>query len=478
METAPEITKTNHALFWNTIDQFVQQGVLFVTGIILARMIEPSQFGLIAMIIVFVAIGQNLMNAGLKSAIVQTKVLNESDCSTVLLANFSLSLILYLTIWTTAPFIAEFYDEQKLISLLRCLSFGLVVQSPSVVQTGLLSRRLEFRTQAKASLTGHILAGVIGVWMAFQGFEAWALVAMSISGKAINTILLWVFAGWHPTCWPSISSVQKLFPFGLSIAACSLLESIFNNLFFLVIGRFHTPADVAFYQRAYGINQIPVNNLNVIVSRTLFPLLCSRHKSPDVYRTTIRKAFRLTAFTILPTMSGLYLCADQLIYLLLGDKWLPSAALLEVMCVVGATLPFLTLNGLIITSQGLGGTAFRIEICKRILLVATICVTASMSVYAMVVGHAVQSACALVVAAFFTGKFSPYTVYEQASDIFPFLTTSLLCILVSQIILGDFQGGGLLRIIAFTALFAFLYLTNSYIFCRETLKDIKKLATR
>lgn len=414
------------ALFWSGIDRFFQQGVQFFISIILARLIAPEEFGLIAMVVVFIGISKQVMEGGMRSAIIQRKDLNDSDCSTALVLNLLLGAFLTGLIWLSAPYIADFYKEPQLEPVVRILAFGMLLQAPSVVQIALFSKALDFKKQTYATVFSSLVAGAVGITMAYAGYGVWALVTSSLIGTSLLTLSLWVLSKWRPRSSPSFDSVRRLFPYGSKIAAGSILEAVFNNIFPLLIGRFYAAADVAFYQRAYGLKEIPINNLQLTVQRVLFPILSAKQDDPDQYLEALRRVFHMMAFLVIPIMTLLFLVAEPLIVFLLGERWLPAAPILQMLCGVGVLYQFVRLNNIILTTSGFAGLALKLDLVKRALLLLVLFMAISHGVLALVLGHVLQTVLALVLSAAVSQSVMAYGLIEQLVDVGPYGIIAIL----------------------------------------------------
>lgn len=460
------------ALFWSAVDRFFQQGVQFVLSVVLARLIAPEEFGLIAMVVVFIAIGKQVMDGGMRSAIIQRKDLKPSDCTTALMLNLLLGVFLAAMLWFAAPYIAVFYNEPRLELIVRVLCFGLILQSPSVVQTGLLSKALNFKKQTNAAVVSGLISGGIGVYMAYAGYEVWALVVSSLVGTFILSLCLWWFSDWRPSERPSIDSVRRLFPYGSRIAACSLLETVFNNIFPLLIGRFYAPADVAYYQRAFGLKEIPINNLQNTVQRVLFPVLSAKVDEPQAYLDALRRAFHMMACVVFPMMTILFLVAEPLIVLLVGETWLPAAPILQMMCVIGVLYQFVRLNSIVLTTNGLAGLALKFELVKRGFLLLAVCLAVAHGVLAMVLGHVIQTVLALIISGVVTHRIVNYGVFRQIVDIGPYGIIAIVLGYFCAMFLKFSDIAPFVEVAVISAVFGCSYLLSLYIFRLRGLQEI------
>ena len=399
---------------------------LLAIGVVLARLIPPEEYGLIALVIIFTALGQNMVNTGFRSALIQSKDIDGADCSTTLYSNILLSGVLIILLWLGAPLIALFFEESRLTLIVRVLAVGLLLEAPSVVQQGLLTRSMKFREQTIATIYANVLSGGIAIYMAASGYQVWALVALNLTSKLFLTVFLWCGSEWRPRDKPTKAAFMRLVPYGVKIAGCSLLNTLSQNLNVLLIGKFYPPADVAFYQRADGYKAIPVNNFALVTNRVLFPVLSKCQDDPVAFRTIFIRCLRMTSFLFFPLMACVLINAEQIIELLIGKKWLAAAPLLKILAIAGAFTPLLDLNGLALTSSGHAGNAFRVELVKRVLMTVILILTIAGGTYYVAMGQSLGFVLATFLVAYFTGKFVGVGVLDQTMAWGPYaaLTTA------------------------------------------------------
>ena len=271
-------------ILWSSIERFSVQGISFLLSIIIARLITPGEYGLIAMLTIFMAIAQSFVDSGFGNALIQKKDRDEVDYSTVFYFNLVISIILYVVLYLCAPLIAKFYNQPLLMPVTRWIALNLIFNSLSLVQRTRLNIDLNFKLQAKISLSAVIISGIIGITLAYRGYGVWALVTQSLSNNFLSTVLLWISTHWIPLPIFSKRSFVKLFSFGSKVLASGLLHTIYLNLYSLVIGKFYNAADVGFYNRAYSISQYPSTNIVMIITRAIYPVQCA-HQDDDKWLT-------------------------------------------------------------------------------------------------------------------------------------------------------------------------------------------------
>lgn len=423
-----------NSFFWSGIDRIASQVALLAIGVVLARLIPPEEYGLIALVTIFTALGQNMVNTGFRSSLIQAKELDGADCSTVLCSNILLSGGLMLILWLVAPLVAAFFDEPRLILIVQVLAIGLLFEAPSVVQQGLMTRSMKFREQTVAAICSNVLSGGIAIFMAFSGYQVWALVTLNLTSKFFLTIFLWYGSEWRPKDRPTKAAFMRLVPYGVKVAGCSLVQTLSQNLNVLLIGKFYPPAEVAFYQRADGYKAIPVNNFTLVTNRVLFPVFSKCQDDPAAFRNTFLRCLRVTAFVFFPLMACVMVNAEQIIRLLIGEKWLAAASLLKILAISGAFSPLLDLNGLALTSLGHAGNAFKVEVEKRILMTVILVLTIAGGTYYVAIGQSVGFLLATFVVAHYSRKYVGVGVLDQVVEWGPYAVLTTVAYFITALI--------------------------------------------
>ena len=405
--------RATDGIIWSAIDQFGQQGVRFFVGLILARLLVPEQFGVLAMVTVFVAIATIVTDSGFSQAIVQRKDISQSALSTVFFFNITIGFASASTIYLIAPLVAKFYSNDELIAILRVLSIGVVLSAFGQVHRAQLQRKLLFKRAVWASFPSTILAGLVGVLLAFNGWGLWALVAQMLVNNAMNSILLWVVSAWRPTACFSFESLGSLMPFGSRMAFMALINSIFSNIYVLFIGRFFSAGDVGYYQRAEAFKRMASANLNAVVGRVLFPLFSTIQDDPSRLRKVFLRSYGLLCFFFFPIMGILAGVSESMIVTLIGDAWLPSAFYLQLLCIVGAMFPLNSINVSVLKSIGLAGKLLKMSLVKRAITLLLLFVTFRFGIVAMIVGQIFASFFALWLNAYYTRIYLELTYFDQ-----------------------------------------------------------------
>jgi len=450
---------------WSAIERFSVQGIQFVLTIIIARLVLPSEYGLIAMLGIFLAIAQTFVDSGFSNALIQKKDRTEVDFSTVFYFNIFIALIIYGVLFAVAPYIASFYREPALTDVTRWVGLSLILNGLSVVQRAKLTVRVDFRTQAKASLVAVIVSGLIGVLLAYQGYGVWALVFQTLSSSFLNTLLLWTFAKWLPLWCFSWVSFKSLFSFGSKLLLSGLLHTIYINLYSLVIGRRYSAMDVGFYNRSYQLAGFPSINIVGIITRAIYPVQCEMQDDDERLNASFIQYLRMSCYIIFPLMTVLGVLAEPLVRLLLTDKWLPSAELLSILCFAYMWYPVMVINNQILNVKGRSDYFLRAEIIKKVVAIGILCATLPFGVRILCWGIVLYNFLDMGIIIYYSRKVISTGYEEQAQNIIPFFLLSLgmgISIYLSQVFL---DGDTLLLRLALGCIVAFvIYILLGFIF--------------
>ncbi len=418
--------ETAKGFFWSAIERFSVQGLQFLMGLVLARLLLPSDYGLVGMLAIFLAISQTFVDSGFSSALIQKKNRTDTDYSTAFFFNIGVGLFFYLVLFFTAPLIANFYDTPELTSLTKVIGLNVFITSLAVVQRAKLTIKLDFKTQAKASLTSVFIGGCVGIAMAYKGYGVWALVVQSLLRNGLNTIFLWFLSKWIPKAVFSTTSFKKLFSFGSKLLGAGLLNTIFQNIYLLVIGKLFSASELGFYTRAQQFQKMPSQNITGIIQRVTFPVLSSIQDDDEKLIKAYRSFIRLSAFVVFPLMIGLAVVAEPLIRLILTEKWMPTVPLLQLLCIAGMLYPVHAINLNILNVKGRSDLFLKLEIIKKILITIAILITFSFGVKAMVIGQIFTSFISFFINTHYSSKMINYGAWKQIKDMLPITIITLL----------------------------------------------------
>jgi len=411
--------KTVSGLLWSFIDTIAGQGITFVVGIILARLLSPREFGLIGMIIVFISISESFIDSGFKNALIRKKDCTQTDFSTVFFFNLAVGIAFFCILFFSAPAISNFFNEPELKLIVQVLGIVLVIDSLTIIQTTRLTKRIDFKLQAKISLIASLGSGLIAITMAYMGFGVWSLVAQSISKQIFNSFFLWLWNRWKPSMVFSSQSFRELFGFGSKLLVSGLIDTIYRNIYYLVIGKFFSAQDLGYYTRATQFKDLPARNLNKIISRVTYPVLASIQDDIPRLKSNYKKLIRGIMFLTFTLILGMAAVAEPMILTLIGEKWKPAIIYLQLLCFPGMMYPLHALNLNMLQVQGRSDLFLRLEVIKKIMAVPTIIAGVFFGIKIMIVGMMVNSLIAYYLNSYWSGKKIGYSLKEQVKDIMP-----------------------------------------------------------
>ena len=418
-------TKAVKSVMWSSIERFSVQGIQFILSIVIARLVTPSEYGLIAMLSIFLAIAQTFIDSGFSNALIQKQGRTETDNSTVFYFNIAVSIIVYGMLYGAAPFIADFYKEPLLTTVTRWIGLNIIISAFSIVQRAILIIKLDFKTQAKASLIAVILSGGVGIAFAYYGYGVWALVIQAIASNFINTFLLWIFAKWTPAFRYSWQSFRTLFAFGSKLLLSGLLHTIYMNLYSLVIGKKFSAVEVGYFNRASTLAQFPSINITNVLTRAIYLIQCQLQDQQDKLKNSFIQFIRLSVFLIFPLMIGVCVLSKPLVLLFLTEKWLPAAELLQILCIAYMWYPVMSINNNMLNVRGRSDYFLKAEIIKKVIAIGILVATLPWGVKILCWGLVLYSFCDMAIIIYYTKKVLPTGFSEQIKNIFPSLSLSV-----------------------------------------------------
>lgn len=411
---------------WSAFERFSVQGMQLVIFICMARMLTPTDYGLVGMLTVFIVISQLLAEGGMSQAIIRKLDRNQTDCSTAFWANIVFGLLLYGLLFIIAPWIADFYGEMRLTALLRVLALAVVFQSSLVIHRSLLTAQLDFRTQAKSTLVGAILSGATGLTMAYNGYGAWSLVGLQITNQVTTGIVLWILSDWRPKMIFSLASFRKLFNFGAKIIGGKLAENLYTGLYSLFIGKLFNAYALGSYTNARQLGSISSENLTNIVQRASFPLFCTMRHDPELLRESLIKYIRLSAFFIAPLMLGLAAISEPLTTSLLGYQWVYTSRLLRILCPTFIIYPLMMINFMVFEIYGMGTEYLRLKIMSLLLGIAAFVVFLPFGLSAVCCGYFAASGLTYLIVAHISGRKIGVSLMQQIRVLIPIIANSMI----------------------------------------------------
>lgn len=470
-------SKTVKGVVWSSIERFSTQGVQFLIMIIMARLLTPKDYGLIGMLAIFLAVAQSLIDSGFSQALIRKQNRTDVDNSTVFYFNIIVSCSLYLILFITAPFVADFYNQPELTSVMRVVCLGVILNSLAVVQRALLTVRIDFKTQAKASLSAAVFSGCIGIVLAYSGFGVWALVVQQLLNLSVNTLLLWIFSKWRPIAVFSWDSFHELFAFGSKMLASGLLDTLYRNIYPIVIGKLFSASSLGHYTRAQQFSEFPSSNITGIIQRVTYPVLCGIQDDMERLTNVYRKFLKLSAFIIFPLMIGLSAVALPFVDIILGVQWSFCGQLLQIICFAMMWYPIHSINLNLLQVKGRSDLFLRLEIIKKILGITVLCITAPFGLIVMCYGQIFNSIVALAINTYYTGKLINVGFIRQMKDLLPTILLSLT-MFGTILLVNGFIESNMYRLIIGIMVGIVVYVSGSYIFKFKELQTLFSLIRR
>ena len=419
---------------WKFAERCGAQLISFVVSIILARILMPSAYGVIALCMVFIYILQVFADSGLGTALIQKKKPDNLDYSTVFFTNIGISLILYAGMWIGAPYIAEFYDMPSLVPLIRVLSLILISNGLRNVQQAYVAKHMIFKRFFYSTLGASICSAVVGIGMAYHGFGMWSLVAQQLFNGYVGTLILWLTVPWRPSLTFSFSRLKSLFSFGWKLLTSALIATGYDQLWQLIIGKVYSPSDLAYFNQGQKFPQVIVTNINTSIDSILLPTMSSEQDHRDRVRGMTRRAIKTSIFIMAPLMIILVACSDHVVTLVLTEKWLPCVPFLCIFCINYMFWPVHTANLNAINALGRSDIFLKLEIIKNIIGLSIVFCTMQYSVMAMAYGTLVSGVCSQIVNAWPNKRLLNYSYWQQIRDFIPSVGLAVIAGAVSYFI--------------------------------------------
>ena len=451
-------------VIWSAIERFSVQGIQFILSILIARFVLPSEYGLIAMLSIFLAIAQTFVDSGFSNALIQKKDRTEEDFSTVFYFNIVIALVIYGLFYVFAPSIASFYEEPKLTSVSRWIGLSLIINGLSIVQRSKLTIALNFKIQAKASLIAVFLSGIVGVYLAYMGYGVWALVFQSLINSFINAILLWLFANWIPGWCFSWNSFRSLFSFGSKLLLSGLMHTVYTNLYSLVIGKKYSAMDVGLYNRANHFALFPSSNIVSVITRAIYPVQCQIQDDDEKLNASFIQYLRMTCLLVFPLMMMIVALSDPLVRFLLTDKWSSSAELLSILAFAYMWCPIMMINNQILNVKGRSDYFLKAEIVKKVMAFLILFATLPFGVEILCWGVVLYNFVDMAIIIFFVKRVIRTSYMEQIRNIFPLFLISLLMGMAVYICVYYLSCCLFLKLVIGVVLSGFIYLILCVLF--------------
>lgn len=411
--------KTVKGTFWSAADAILGQGVTFLVGLVLARLLTPSEYGLIGIVLIFTSVLGGFVDSGFSTALIRKKGATNDDYNTMFVTNMVMSVLMCGLLYLLAPSIAHFFERNELISLVRVMGLMLIFQALSITQVTILTKRLDFKSKTYASLTAAVLSGIIGIVMAYYGFGVWALVGQKLSQSLCYSISLWVVNRWWPNGTFSRQSFVYMWGFGWKMMVSGILNNIWEQLYQVVVGKFYSPSTLGQYTRAREYATIFSANFTSIIQRVTFPVLSEVQDDTTRMVAAYRRIIKVTMFVTCICLISLGAVSEPFLYCLIGPQWHEAAMYLPLICISLSLYPMHAINLNMLKVLGRSDIFLGIEILKKIISVLPICLGIFINIYWMLIGTIVIGICSVFINSYYTGKHLGYNTFMQLRDVAP-----------------------------------------------------------
>jgi O-antigen/teichoic acid export membrane protein len=423
--------QTISGISWSILDNAYTQIITFVVGIILARLLEPKEFGLIGMIMIFIAVAQSFVDSGFTQALIRKKDCTEKDYNTVFYFNILVSVLFYIILFFSAGLISSFFNQVELINIIKVMGLSVILNGFGIVQGAQLTKEIDIKTQTKISTIANTASGLLSIYLAYIGFGVWSLVWRSMSNNLIRIILLWMWHNWRPQLMFSLQSFKELFGFGSKLLASGLLHTIFENIYYLVIGKYFSAQQLGYYTRALTFANLPSSNISGVIQRVSYPVLAKLQDNPEAVKSGFKKLIKDTMFITFILMLIMAAVAKPLILTLIGPKWIQSVIYLQLLCFSLMLYPLHSLNLNVLNVKGRSDLFLKLEIIKKILVVPVIIIGIIWGIIPMILGMIIHSFICYFLNSRYAGLMIDYSVIEQIKDITPgFILAGTVAIII------------------------------------------------
>ena len=423
--------KTVKGVGWSFADNIANQGVTFLVSLVLARLITPEEYGLIGIITIFIAVFNSIVDSGFSNALIRKNDIKEIDYSTVFITNMVLSVVLFIVFFFLAEPIADFFSQPLLKPLTQVMGSIVIINAFAIVQRTILTKNIDFKTQTKASVISSVVSGIVGMAMAFMGYGVWSLVGQQLSRAFLYTSSLWLYNHWLPRMRFSWNSFRELFGFGWKLMVSALIDTIWREIYQVVIGKCYTAAALGQYTRAQQFGSVFSSNLNTVIQRVSYPVLSSMQDDKLRMKEGYRRVIKITMLVTFVLMLGLAAIAQPMILVLVGDQWSIAADLLPVICFNMMLYPLHSLNLNMLQVEGRSDLFLKLEIIKKVIAVIPLLMGIFISIYWMLWGSVITGFFAYYLNSYYSGKLLNYSIVSQIKYILPSFGVSVVMAVIT-----------------------------------------------
>ena len=455
--------RTTVGIIWNFAEQLAKRGLSIIITILLARFLVPDDFGLIAMMAVFLGVASRLMDSGFKEALIQKKDATDVDFNTAFYTNLLFGLIAYGLLFASAPYIADYYQEPRLVNLIRVAGLSIIINSFQVIQSAILSRELNFKAQLKATLPATVISGSIAVLMAYFGYGVWALIVQMLISSLLTTVFLWTMKLWRPKWIYSIDSLKTMFAFSSYLLIAGLSNILFNNMYVVVIAKYFGATLAGYYFFADRIKELVVSQLVASIQTVTYPALSKIQDDPVRLKSGYRKVIAITTFLLFPAITMLAALAEPLFRVLLSEQWLPAVIYLQLMCMVAILNPLHAININILKVAGRSDLVLYIGFFKKFMMILIFIISFNYGVIGILIGQIISSVLTYIPNTYYSSKLINYSVREQLADFIPTLLLAGTIALITYSLVLLVNWPAIIVLLIFGTLAIILYLLGAHL---------------
>ena len=414
-------SKTVHGLGWSAMDNVARLGVSFIVSIVLARLLSPDEYGMIGILTIFISVFNAIVDSGFTNALIRKKDATDTDYSTVFYVNLVVSIFMAAALFFCARPIASFFGREELVTLTQAMSCIVIINALSIVQKARTTKAIDFKTQTKITFISAVASGVLGIAMAYMGYGVWALVGQQISCQILTTVLFWGYNKWFPNLVFSWESFREMWSFGWKLLVSGLIDTLWKEIYQVVIGKCYAPATLGLYTRAKQFSDLCSSNLTAIIQRVSYPVLSTIQDDKERLRSAYKRVIKTTMLPTFILMFGMAAVAKPMILVLIGEKWLECVGFLQIICIYSALYPLHAINLNMLQVQGRSDLFLKLEVIKKIINIGPLLLGIFVDIYLMVGSSIITSCISYYLNAYYSGPFLNYSIKEQVKDILPSL---------------------------------------------------------
>lgn len=467
--------KTVKGFFWSSMESFFSQGQSIIFGIFLARMLSPHEFGLVGMITIFISIGQVFVDSGLSQSLIRKQNCTTNDYSTIFLVNIVIGLVCYFIIWLAAPFIADFYGEPELVLLTRVTAFVILIGSVTLIQQTVLVKEVDFKTITKSSVSGTFVSGVTSLLLAYFGFGVWSLVWKTIINQVIRSAIIWNHNRWWPKLYCSRRILKDHFAFGSNILLISLVAAAYRSFYYLIIGKTYSAKILGYFTNADQYSLMPSSAISSVINKVSYPVLSEMQNDNKRLKVSITKLITTVMYVSFVMMFGLAAIAKPLFIIVLGEKWLPSVAMFQALCVAYAITPMHVINHNIMKIKGKSDLFLKTEIIKYIIFTPILILGAYYGIVVLIAGIVLFYWIGYLVNGIYAKRLIGYSIIAQSKDFLPLMGIAIVPAALTYSLGVIFPWNNMLLLLAQVILYPAMVLILSRLFKIPAFFEIKEI---